>query len=282
MNIKLETPEQKRTFRNLTIFTVAVLASGWIGVGLDKLTNNPPGQPGPGMLFWLVFPFLTSLLLRVFAGDGWKDFGLRPAFQGNMTWYLASVLIYPLVALLVLSIGGVLGFVTAPNFSTGLLLSVFAGGLIAAFIKNIFEEFAWRGYLAPKVDSLGFNAYVGHVIVGFIWGCWHIPYLLFLLDRKLIEATTTQSMATFVPMGIISLIAASITYGELRFLTGSVWPPLLLHTVGNALVDVLIVQGFFKIMPGTDILVSPGHQSLLTLIFFTLIGIGLHRLRIRK
>ncbi len=280
--MKTENPEQKRTIRNLIIFTSVVLASGWIGYGLDKLTKNPPGQAGLGMLLWLILPLATALLLRAFAGDGWKDFGLRPNFKNNGVWYVVSLLIYPVVAILVLSIGGVFGFVTAPNFSFNLLLSVFAGGLAAAFIKNIFEEFAWRGYLAPKVYSLGLNAYVGHAIVGLIWGCWHIPYLLFLLDRKLIYATTTQSMATFVPMGVISLIGASIAYGELRLLTNSVWPPLVLHTVGNALVDVLVIQGFFKIAAGTDILFSPGHQSLLTLVFFTVIGIVLHRLRARK
>ncbi|MDQ3250655.1 MAG: CPBP family intramembrane metalloprotease [Chloroflexota bacterium] len=274
--------ERKRTVRNLMIFSAVVLACGWLGVGLDRWMDNPPGQPGLGSLLWLIAPLLTALLLRAFAGDGWQDFGLRPALQGNAIWYAVSLLMYPLVAVLVLAIGGVLGLVTAPNFSFSLLLSVFTGGLIAAFVKNIFEEFAWRGYLAPKVYSLGLNAYVGHAIVGLGWGCWHIPYLLFLLDRTLIQATTTQSLATFIPLAIANLIAASIVYGEIRLLTDSVWPPLLLHTVGNALVDVLVVQGFVRIVPGTDFLVSPGHQSLLTMGVFALLGIGLHQLRIRK
>jgi len=163
--MKLQNLERKRTARNLVIFTVVVLASGWLGYGLDRLMNNPPEQQ-LGLLLWLITPLITVLLLRAFAGDGWKDFGLRPALKRNAIWYVASLLIYPLVAVLVLAIGGILGLVTAPNFSLNLLLSVFAGGLIASFIKNIFEEFAWRGYLAPKVYSLGLNAYVGHAIVG--------------------------------------------------------------------------------------------------------------------
>lgn len=206
--------------------------------------------------------------LHTFAGDGWKDIGLRPSLKGNLIWYAVSLLIYPLVAVLILTLGGVLGLVTAPNFSLSLLLAVFAAGLIAAFIKNIFEEFAWRGYLAPKVYSLGLNAYLGHTIVGLVWGCWHIPYLLFMLDRTVIHATTTQSMASFIPLATANLIAASMVYGELRLLTNSIWAAILLHTIGNALVDVLIVQGFVSIVPGTDFLVSPGHQSLLTMSVF--------------
>ncbi len=273
--------EHKRTVRNLVIFTVVVLASGWLGYGLDRLLNNPPDQQ-LGLLLWLILPLLTALLLRAFAGDGWQDFGLRPAFQDNAIWYVFSLLLYPLVAGLILAIGGALGFVTAANFSFSRLLSVFAGGLMASLVKNIFEEFAWRGYLVPKVDSLGLNAYIGHAMVGLVWGCWHIPYLLFMLDRTVIQATTTQSMLTFIPLAIVNLVAAAIVYGEIRLLTHSVWPPLLLHTVGNAWVDVLIVRGFFKLTPGTDFLVSPGHQSLLTMLVFALIGIGLHQLRIRK
>ena len=39
--------KEKRTVRNLVIFTVVVLASGWLGYGLDRLMNNTPsGQQG--------------------------------------------------------------------------------------------------------------------------------------------------------------------------------------------------------------------------------------------
>lgn len=279
--MKLQNPERKRTVRNLLIFTVVVLTSGWLGYGLDRLMNNPPDQSF-GLLLWLIAPLITALLLRAFAGDGWKDFGLWPSLQGNLVWYMTSLLIYPVVAVVVLAIGGGLGLVTAPNFSFGLLFSAFAGGLMPAFIKNIFEEFAWRGYLAPKVNSLGLNAYIGHTVVGMIWGCWHIPYLLFLLDRALIQATTTQTMLTFIPLGIVNLIAAAMVYGEIRLLTNSVWPPLILHTVGNALVDVLVVQGFVRLAPGSDWLVSPGHQSVLTMAVFAVMGIGLHQFRLRQ
>jgi ABC-type spermidine/putrescine transport system permease subunit I len=67
--MKLQNPEHKRTVRNLVIFTVVVLASGWLGYGLDRWMNNPPAQQ-PGLLLWLITPLITALLLRAFAGDG--------------------------------------------------------------------------------------------------------------------------------------------------------------------------------------------------------------------
>lgn len=271
----------KRTIRNLAIFAVVVLASGWLGYGLDRLMNNPPSQQ-LGLLLFLIAPLGTALLLRAFAGDGWKDFGLWPAFKGNGAWYAVSLLIYPLGAAFVLGIGGALGLVTFPNFSLGLLLPVFAMGLLPSFVKNIFEEFAWRGYLAPKINSLGLNDYAGYVIVGLIWSGWHIPYWLFYLGNVQIQASTAQDLATFVPAAMMGIITASIAYNEIRLLTNSVWPALLMHTVGNALIDVLVVQGFIKIATGMGFLVSPTHQSLLTMVFFLLAGIWLRRQRARK
>jgi membrane protease YdiL (CAAX protease family) len=269
------------SLRNLAIFAVVVLASGWLGYGLDRVMNNPPTQ-SLGMLLWLIAPLVTVLLLRAFAGDGWQDFGLRPAFRGNGVWYAVSLLLYPLVAGFVLIIGGVLGFVTFPDFSWRVLLSVFALGLAPAFIKNIFEEFAWRGYLAPKINSLPLNAYVGHVLVGLIWGGWHIPYWLFYVGNAQIQAASAQGLASFVPAAILGLIPASVAYNELRLLTNSVWPALLMHTVGNALIDGLVAQGLINIATGMGFLVAPTHQSLLTMVFFLLAGIWLHQQRVSQ
>lgn len=276
-----QNPNTRSLIRNLIIFAVCVAASGWLGYAIDRLMNNPPTQ-SPGMLLWLIIPLAATLLLRAFAGDGWKDLGLRPAFKGNGVWYLVSLLIYPLMAVLILTLGSIFGLVMIPDFSLGLLLSIFVAGFIPALFKNIFEEFAWRGYLASKINILPLNAYAGHVIVGLIWGTWHIPYWLFFLGKEQVRAATGQDLATFVPMALLGLVTASIVYDEIRLLTGSVWPAVLMHTVGNALIDGLVAQNVIKIAAGAEIMVSPTHQSLLTMVFFVLAGIGLHRMRLSK
>lgn len=72
--------QRKRMIRNLVIFTVVVLASGWLGYGLDRAMNNPPEQR-LGMLLWLVLPLITALLLRAFGGrgNGWPRRDRLPA-----------------------------------------------------------------------------------------------------------------------------------------------------------------------------------------------------------
>ena len=274
---------KQTTIRNLAIFIIVVLASGWLGRGLDILMGNPPSE-SLGMLLWLITPLITSLLLRAFAGDGWKDLGLKPNFKGNGIWYAVAILIFPVSTALTLVLGRCMGLITCSGFSmgtVGLILQAFAMGLIPQFFKNIFEEGAWRGYLAPKVYSLGLNKLVGHVIVGLVWGAWHIPYYLFFLDRSVLQAFTTLSLAAYIPLSIIVMICWSIVFGEVRLLTRSVWPAVLLHMVEDALLIPLFTAQHIQIIPGTDWLVSPMH-GLLASLFFVAVGMGLRYLRKRK
>lgn len=272
-----------RAIRNLAIFVILVLASGWLGRGLDTLMGNPSTE-SLGMLLWIITPLGVTLLLRTFGGDGWKDFGIKPNFKGNGMWYMVAILVYPLLTAIVLIIGGSLGLITFPNFSLntlGLLLQTFALGLLPQFIKNIFEEAPWRGYLAPKVYSLGLNDFVGHAIVGLVWGAWHIPYYLFFLDRAILSNFTTLDVAVYIPLAIGVMVSWAIVYGEIRLLTNSFWPAVLMHMVEDAFLIQLFTGNHIQITPGTDWLVSPMNGLLMSL-FFIACGVGLRQVRRRK
>ncbi len=89
-------------------------------------------------------------------------------------------------------------------------------------------------------------------------------------------------MALFIFMALINLLAASLVYGEIRLLTNSVWPAVLMHTAGNALVDTLVITKVIEIAPGLSWLVAPGPLSLLTFLIFLGLGIALRRYRVRR
>lgn len=236
------------------------------------------------MLFWLVLPLVALIVLRTFAGDGWRDFGLRPNFKGNAAWYALSVLAYPLSAILVLGLGLALGLISLRSdlvrVSAWAITAV--GAILPSFIKNIFEEFAWRGHLAPKINALGLKDYVGHLLVGVIWWAWHIPYWLFYIDRALIQVYAPGDLPLFFFMALINLLTAALVYGEIRLLTNSVWPAVLMHTAGNALVDTLTIEKVFEIAPGLSWLVAPGPLSVLTVLIFLALGLYLRQYRLRR
>ena len=281
MNIKSQT--NRTTIRNLVIFIIVVLAIGWMGRGLDVLMGSPASE-GLGILLWLVTPLAASLLLRAFAGDGWKDFGIKPKFKGNGAWYVVALLMYPVSTAFILIFGGALGLITFPNalLSTlGLIGQALVLSILPNLVKNFFEEAAWRGYLTPKVFSLGLNDFVGHLIVGLVWGAWHIPYYLFFLDRAVLQEFTTLRLAAFIPLCIVVMISWALVYGEIRLLTRSIWPAVLMHAVEDAFLFALVLDHHIKILSGTDWLISP-MNGLASVVIFLVVGVVLRQVRRNK
>jgi membrane protease YdiL (CAAX protease family) len=259
--------------RNLTIFIILVLASGWIGRWVDALTDSTSSE---GMGIWIVAPLVISFLLRAFAGDGWQDLGIRPALKGNGLWYVVSILVYPICAMLILVIGLALGAISFSASATlGMFGQAFALLLVSQILTNILEEFGFRGYLAPKLYKLNLNIFVAHVLVGLIWGLWHIPYL------AAITPYTTESLTTLVPRFLLGTIAASIVYGEIRILTDSVWPAVLMQTFGGTFISAIMLDDLITIS-GRAWLFTPVLEGGLMIVFFTLIGVGIYLWRTRK
>jgi membrane protease YdiL (CAAX protease family) len=270
---QMEAQTTNRTLRNLTIFTVLTLASGWLGRWVDGLSGQPPSLAGMGALIWLTGPFVVSLLLRAFAGDGWQDLGIRPAFRGHGLWYTTSILIYPLCATLVVGIGLAAGAVSfSSSASFGMFSQAFALLLVPQLLTNIPEEFGFRGYLAPKLYALPLHIFVAHVLVGLIWGLWHVPFL------SAITAYTTESLASLLPRFLLGTVAASIVYGEIRLLTNSVWPAVVMQTAGGAFIGSLMLDNLITISGGGWFF-APVLEGTLMIVLFTLIGFTIYLLR---
>lgn len=275
---------KKRTVRNLAIFSVVTIGVGWLGIWLNAMMGHTNPQQSLGMLLWLVTPLAVSLLLRAFAGDGWRDLGTQPAFKSNLGWYAISILVYPICTVLILAIGGAFGAVSFPGFSsggTGLFLQLVGMSFVANFFKNIFEEFAWRGYLTPKLKLLGVHDLANHAIVGAIWAAWHLPYWGGLLDQATIQSFTALSLPVFILLGVVALVTSAILHGELKLVTGSVWPPVLLHNVGNALTLTLLLEDLIAFKGSGEAIFTPGVGGVLSTVLFTLIGLGVYLRRTR-
>jgi membrane protease YdiL (CAAX protease family) len=273
----MATKVENRTKRNLIIFTILVLGIAALAGVIEPLTvprGAEPGTPGLGQLLWIIAPLGAMLLLRIFGGDGWDDFGLRPNFKGNGFWWLVSVLIFPVVITISVLLGALLGGLELNVNRFSAFVAALLTGLISALIKNAFEEFAWRGYLAPKLYWLNMNIWLSHAIVGMVWGAWHLPFVFVFWPYL-----TPDMLWYFVPLLLVGTISQSVVYGEIRLATASVLPAWVMHTIGNAIGNTLLLSGFIQFDPGWELFVSPGAESVVSIVLMFAIGYWLHRRR---
>jgi membrane protease YdiL (CAAX protease family) len=260
----MKRPYQPHIVRNVAIFTLVVYICAWVGMYLDR-----GHAPGVGSLLFLVSPLAVSLLLRAFAGDGWKDLGINPRLPKNLLWYLASLLMYPIVTLVVVMIDFGLGTITLPvsGFNTGMFLGALTIAVGPMLLKDVFEEVGWRGYLTPKLLKLRYPPLAMHIVTGLIWGGWHLPLIVF-------TNYTTESLVTFLPRFFVGVVATSLVYGEIRRRTDSVWPAVIMHGIGNALVNTLLLQHFISLNSGPW--TSLGVDNLLYALIIAVIGMVLY------
>ncbi|MFB7156274.1 type II CAAX prenyl endopeptidase Rce1 family protein [Lysinibacillus sp. NPDC056232] len=267
-----------KTKRNLIIFIVVVLLCGWLGVFVDRFIPEQPKGDTLGMGIWLVFPLLTTILLRAFAGDGWRDIGLWPNLKGNIKWYIVSLLVYPIITFIVLLLSYIFDWMDFSNFNLDALVSVFISGLLIQFVKNFFEESVWRGYLTSKLSSLKINDFWLYFIVGGVWGAWHIPYFLVFLSESDIFSVLPVNRWLFALIGIVTMICWTVMYTEIYLMTKSIWPLVLMHMTEDALVNPLILDGYIKIAQGKEFLVSP-TAGIMTTLLYLMVGLLLRTKR---
>jgi membrane protease YdiL (CAAX protease family) len=276
-----------KQIRNIIIVALFTVFGGWLGIWLNNITGNtqPPLQ-SLGALVWLMSPALVGILLRAFGGDGWKDSGFGLNLRSSWMWYLVAVLVYPLVALLTFGLALVFKSISADGFAAqgfGAYASVVVFMLGASLMKNIFEEFAWRGYLTPRLEAAKVHPILNHLIVGVLWWSWHLPYYYYFLDRaQLATYLGNTSLPIFMLLAFISTVPTAILFGELRLLSKSVWTVFILHEIINAVSMPLLLNGFIKLHGVLGTIFSPTNDGIFTSILFGVVGWGLYQYRMKK
>lgn len=147
----------------------------------------------------------------------------------GLRWYLV-VLLVPLLVPLALGISVLLGG-NVPTVDTSIL------AVVIMFLFSIFpgsalgEELGWRGFAVPHLQDTR-SALSASLIVGLVWGMWHLP--LFLVN------TNSRPLALF-PLFVLSVVAISVLLSWLYNSTaGSMLLVVLLHATANLPVTLLI------------------------------------------
>ncbi len=245
-----------------------------------KLQEQPTGNT-PGMLIFIVAPFFTVILVRLISRD-WYDFGFKPRFKNNMKWYLVALIIFPVVTILVSGVAWLFNFAEFFHFDISSFFSVVVASLLPSIIVNILEEFAWRGYLTPKLIELKMNDWLIYVIVGLVWALWHVPYYLVLMPDAYFE---TVSRLFYVWSGCIIMVCWSVMFVELYRITRSVWPGVFMHAVQDSFPNLLINNigdgGVMVFAKMADPWLNPIY-GIITTSLIVAIGLWLRSVRIKK
>ncbi|AKB50924.1 CAAX amino terminal protease family [Methanosarcina barkeri str. Wiesmoor] len=268
----------KKVLRNTVVFIVLVILSGWIGFLVDSTLPEQPKGDSPGMGIWLVLPMLTAVAITIFSRGNWKDFGFKPNFKGNIKWYLIAALIFPVVTAAVLIIGVTTKWIDLSTFDFRPLVLVFSSTLLFNFIKNIFDGAPLHGYLTSQLLKLDLNDWKIYLIVGGLWGIWHIPYYLIFLPETDIQAVLPVNRTIFSIFMTITIVFWAVMFVELYRITKSIWPGIILHMVEDSLINPLVISGFISIAAGKEILISPIF-GIITTILYLLVGLGIRAYR---
>jgi len=113
-------------------------------------------------------------------------------------------------------------------FALNLLLSVSVGSLIIMLVGGIGEEAGWRGILQPELERR-FGLFKGTLLVGLIWGYWHLPANL--AGYNDVRHPILQAALIFQ----IHTVAMSFVLAWLVKRGGSLWPAALCHAANNTL-----------------------------------------------
>lgn len=183
----------------LVTFIITYSIEGPLIAAGFRINTIPPlyGQLAVAAVMWV--PALAAFLtVRFVTGEGT---GVLKIKLGPLRPYLAAGVVIPGCYLLAYGMSWLLGLGEPDWELKGFYSMISAAGgqlegslpppavvlagvylatlLMSPFLNGFFglgEEIGWRGYLLPKLMPLGKAK--AYVLIGFIWGLWHLPLLL--------------------------------------------------------------------------------------------------------
>jgi len=228
-----EVNSSKRESRNLLLYFLIAFGFSWLfwipealamrgllgsSVVVDFLLSpNNPAAWGP---------FVSAVLLT-----WWNERGSGVArllrrgvdYRFPKVWWIPIILLFPIIqggALLLAVLGGE----SVPELfwvSNPLLIVVYFV-MVLLFQGPLQEEFGWRGYALDRLQAR-FNALNSSVILGLMWGLWHLPY--FLIGTEVIY------LYGFLPLVFSDVLIAVLLTWLYNNTGGSILVALIFHTM---------------------------------------------------
>lgn len=256
-----------------------------IGILLMFLLTWPIDLSNAGLL-----PFQIPFIIYIFLGWGfifaslimtWLTLGWSEVvkllkryliWRVGWKWYLVAFLLIPLISLVGVYLSAALTQ-TPVDFSTVLAYQIFGRSTnLALLILPFFlfdaiangEEMGWRGYVLPRLQ-VKYSALTSSLILGVIWGIWHIPKFLTHWDTASFLWFMVDTMAKAVLLTWMynntkgSLLLVTLFHAS--FNTAGVVLPIANTVIDNNLGARIIID-LLEVVAAVVVVISAGAENL--------------------
>ena len=252
----------------LTTFFLLAFGITWL-VWVPRAAGAPLETVGQA---WTWVPAIAALLAAALTGgrDAVRELGTRLVrWRVGWQWYLVVVIgpaAFSLaVAGLYVLLGGSWAAAAPAALREGPLVMLPLFLVILTLTDGLGEELAWRGFALPRLLTR-YNALVASLILGMLWGLWHLP-LVWTEGAPLYQ----QPVWLF----LLDIVAKSVLF---------TW--VFLHTRGSVLLAMLFhgATNLFAVSPTltssgdlTLLLLAAGAKWVLVVVVVVVAGPGLAR-----
>jgi membrane protease YdiL (CAAX protease family) len=242
--------------KKIVLFTVLTFAISWIAWWILVFIKQDNSDIFQTPFYFLIFfvggiaPTIAPFLAITFSDKKFKEFILSIVkFRVNIFYYLFGILLIFGITYLGIwintLINGSIWSGSSPDFISLVRLTIMMvvfGGL---------EELGWRGLLLPALSKI-FKFQIAALVVGAIWGIWHLP--LFFMHGA------AQYQSDFLVFAI-QVIGLGFVLAWLFGRTRSIFICVLFHAFSNAV--------------SSSGLSSPDGNGYVLALIWLLVGLGL-------
>jgi len=192
-------------------------------------------------------------------------------WRAGVQWYLLILLGIPILNLLAfLVVPGSFADLVAPSSR---FVRVYLSEMVFSLtigVAPLWEEVGWRGFALPRMQRLH-GPVVGTIILGLLWGVWHLPFFFGPLMQTGPDATFIRASIALVEFSIGLTGVSVVMTWVLNNCRGSTLLAILFHAAFDS--SGLALMTLF---PSTSPYYLPVHyQTLGIAIFFSIVALVL-------
>ncbi|GAA0092890.1 type II CAAX endopeptidase family protein [Paraclostridium bifermentans] len=167
------------------------------------------------------------VMLVIFKGSDFEILNLT--LTKNLKKIIFVIFIFLLLTIGRIYVGSILDGSSTIDMKANFLAMICSFLLNFCFGFNLFfgEEFGWRYFLQPRIQEV-YGKRVGVLILGFIWGIWHLPLCFTLYSPKTPVYGVINQVAFCILFGVF--------FGYAYMHTKNLWAPILIHLVNNGVI----------------------------------------------